>query len=340
MAIAESVEVRSSSGRASSLFRESGAGFHQCWYPVHLSENLAAGEVVGIELGDGRVALYRTEAGELHAMVPYCKHMGSDLSVGEVVGDQLRCAFHHWHYGPDGVCSKIPSGDRIPSAARLQTFPVAERNGVIWIFWGPEPLYAVPDFAGLDPDKEMASLAFEIDFREICAVPPWVFTANIYDIVHNRVVHGIQIGNPEIEHLDDYHTRFSWDAHLQERTEGQQGAWRTQITVFGTNGIATIGHMYDRETHHLAFSAPMGSGGTRMFMVVSTEATDGADEHLEHLKSTHNQIVNEDLPILNTLRMGDDHLVAADRALAGYLRYARDYPRLTFAEIEATPRPS
>jgi phenylpropionate dioxygenase-like ring-hydroxylating dioxygenase large terminal subunit len=323
--------------RSTSLFRSFGRGFHQCWYPVGLSRDLAVGERIGAELCDGRIVLYRGEDGVARAMTPYCAHMGSDLSVGDVVGNDLRCAFHHWRYGPDGRCNDIPSGDRIPPAACQFTFPVEERWGLIWVFWGPEPLYDIPSFPLDDWDDERYVLhPFEAQFAEPLRVEPWVFTTNVFDIVHNRVVHGIKIADPEIIELNPYVRTMHWDASFEERGTGK---WRTDIMVYGTNAISNSGAHDGRVTLQVAGSAPMGALGLRMFMVVATDRSPGAEKHLEERERLHNRLVNEDLPILNTLRFGDDHLVAADRAIAKFLRMAKDYPKATMAQLEASARP-
>lgn len=265
-------------------------------------------------------------------MVPYCKHMGSDLSVGDVIGEELRCAFHHWHYGSDGRCTKIPSGDRIPRAARLSTFPVEDRWGLIWVFWGSEPLYDVPSFEGWD-DATMVYRAFEVELREPMSVDPWVFCANIYDVVHNRVVHGLQIADPSLEQVNDYTTRIHWDATYEER---ESGHLRSDILQYGTNAISTYGEHDGRTTLHLAGTSPLGRDGTRVFITVATTRDEGSEEHLDRQQALHTRFVNEDLPILNTIRLGDDHLVANDKGIVRYLRYARTYPKATMAELERT----
>ena len=97
-------------------------GYEQCWYPLARSEDLPAERIVGRDFLDGRVILYRDSKGSAHVMTSYCPHMGADLGVGEIVGDDVRCAFHHWQYGPDGICTRIPSlrsNDEIPRTARV-----------------------------------------------------------------------------------------------------------------------------------------------------------------------------------------------------------------------------
>ncbi|HVW35325.1 MAG TPA: Rieske (2Fe-2S) protein, partial [Acidimicrobiia bacterium] len=160
-----------------SLFAPLEGGHPVGWYAVALSDQLAGGQVVGIELGDGRLALYRGEDGTVRAMTPYCRHMGADLTVGDVVGNDLRCAFHHWQYGTDGRCSQIPSGDRIPAAAQLRPFPVEEKWGLVWVFWGPEVVYSVPSFQ--EWGDEWVCRAFEVPLAEPLHVAPWIFTTNV-----------------------------------------------------------------------------------------------------------------------------------------------------------------
>lgn len=320
----------------SQVFSLPGRGYHQCWYPVALSSELPAGKVLGIDLCDGRVAVYRSEAGTVHAMVPYCKHMGSDLSVGEVVGEELRCAFHHWHYGTDGRCTKIPSGDRIPAAARLTTFPVEDRWGLIWVFWGDTALYSVPSFEDWD-DATMLYRPFEVELKESIAVDPWIFTSNIFDVVHNRVVHGLQIADPTIEEVDPYHRKVHWDATYEER---ESGKLRSDIVVCGTNSIVTSGEHDGRPTWHVAAVSHLGRRGTRTFMAVATTRGPGDEEHLDRQQALHNRFVNEDIPILNTMRLENVHLVANDRGIARYLRYAKEYPRISMKELEALSLPS
>jgi len=120
------------------------AGFHQSWYAIARSAEVGAGEVIGRDFLDGRAIVYRGENGDAVVMNAYCRHLGADLSMGKVVGNDIRCAFHHWQYGPDGGCTKIPASEKIPKAARMFKFPTAEKWGLIWAFNGTTPLFDVP----------------------------------------------------------------------------------------------------------------------------------------------------------------------------------------------------
>lgn len=310
------------------LLSSLGEGYHQCWYPVALSDDLEPGELRGLEFCDGRIVVYRGEDGDVRAMTPYCKHMGSDLGVGDVVGNELRCAFHHWQYGTDGKCTLIPSGDRIPKSARLSTFPVEERWGIVWVFYGPEPQYPVPTFPTWE--DRLTYLAFEIEFREPLLVDPWIFTSNAFDFQHLRVVHGSKIeADASALDIDDHSIKYRMDL---DHPHG--GSFDLSMHVWGTNCLVTMGEHEGDLSMHVAAGTPMGSLGTRYFMSVAVPKTQGAEE-LERIKAMHTQLLNEDLPIMNTLRMGKNLFVPADRAMNRYFRYARAYPRASMADFGA-----
>lgn len=142
-------EVKSTS----SLWTSMDEGEHCGWYPVALSGDVMPGDLKGVEFCDGQIVVYRGKDGVARASTPYCPHMGANLGVGAVVGNDLQCAFHHWQFGPSGECTAIPSGDRISTSARVFMFSVEERWGLIWVFFGSEPLCPVPSFPNWDEEN-------------------------------------------------------------------------------------------------------------------------------------------------------------------------------------------
>jgi phenylpropionate dioxygenase-like ring-hydroxylating dioxygenase large terminal subunit len=319
--------------RRRAVVADMGPGAHQCWYPIALSSDVPKGTVIGSDLADGRVVIYRGEDGSVRVMSAFCRHMGADLSVGgDVVGNDVRCPYHHWAYGEGGKCTSIASGDAVPKGSSLANLPTAERLGLIWVFFGDTPLYDFPTFEEYD-EQEHAYRAFEIDLEYPLTVEPWVFTTNVFDVVHNRVVHGLQIAEPTIEEVSPYLRRMSWNAeHVGEK---QAGDWRPDIDVVGTNGIRTRSHIDGRFKWYVAALTPCGRAGTKLFFSLVTTKDEKSEDYLDTWQAMHNRFINEDLPILNNMRLGDLHLVNADRAMARFIRAAREYPRTTLDAIES-----
>jgi 3-ketosteroid 9alpha-monooxygenase subunit A len=79
----------------------------------------------------------------------YAAHLAAEMSSGSgarrIEGDSIRCPYHAWRFGPDGICDHIPyfSGT-IPPSARIRAFLVAERFGCIFAWHDPEE--GAPDF--------------------------------------------------------------------------------------------------------------------------------------------------------------------------------------------------
>ncbi len=308
-----------------------GPGAHQCWYPVALSSSVPEGKVLGCEIGDGRIVLYRGDDGVIRAMSAFCKHMGADLSVGgEVVGNGIRCPFHHWTYGDDGRCKHIPAGDEIPRRANLFHFPSREQFGLIWVFFGKAPLYELQTFEDFDEEKHVAR-SYEVQLSDKLVSEPWMSTTNVFDIVHLRFLHKVNITNSEVEEIDPYRRRMSWEADMGDKAAG---GLRLEIYVYGVNSLRTKGDQGGRLKWYIAASVPSVRLGTRFFLTIITTKEAGAVEFLDRQAAMHTQILDEDTPILNNMRLEDLLMVPSDRAMTRFMRSVLKYPRVTMRELE------
>lgn len=120
------------------------------WYPVAPASAWRARQARSWTLGGQRVVIFRGESGRLYAMDAFCPHFGADLGNGEVEGERLRCYFHRWEFeGSDGELAATPAtpGTRCP---RLQTYPVLERFGLVWVWAGQGPAVIPRAWEGLN----------------------------------------------------------------------------------------------------------------------------------------------------------------------------------------------
>jgi phenylpropionate dioxygenase-like ring-hydroxylating dioxygenase large terminal subunit len=126
------------------------------WYAVEFSHSVGSKPTPLKLLGKDYV-LYRGETGQVIALDNQCAHRGASLALGWTEGNCLRCPYHGWRYEADGHCSHIPADapeTPIPKRARVQSYPVQEKYGLIWLFVGspelPEdrrpPIPAFPTF--------------------------------------------------------------------------------------------------------------------------------------------------------------------------------------------------
>jgi len=168
--------------------------FINFWYAAEQSKKVAAKPVAVKMLGQNFV-LYRDESGAAHCTIAACIHRGGALANGQVLGGDIECPYHGWRYGPDGRCTRIPSlgpKAKIPPRARIDSYPVREKYGLIFVFLGdlPEaqrpPLMEVPEWD--DPGYQ-----FDIRDRVVHANQLRAMENGI-DMTHGEFVHSDMMG--------------------------------------------------------------------------------------------------------------------------------------------------
>ena len=141
------------------------------------------------------IALYRVPDGMSVALEDRCPHRFAPLSRGKVNGANLQCAYHGLEFSSDGACARNPWGDgSIPGAARVRTYPVVERDMVIWVWMGDPLLAQEKDVLDLsahlhEPKQTAVWGAFRIRAHyEIVA-------DNLLDLSHGAYLHKGTLSN-------------------------------------------------------------------------------------------------------------------------------------------------
>ncbi|CAG4913674.1 Dicamba O-demethylase, oxygenase component [Paraburkholderia gardini] len=91
------------------------------------------------------VVLYRKADGMPVALADRCPHRFAPLSMGTLLNDQIECLYHGLRFDCSGTCTDNPNGaGLIPKAAKVRSYPLHERWGMVWIWMG-DPEFADPD---------------------------------------------------------------------------------------------------------------------------------------------------------------------------------------------------
>jgi phenylpropionate dioxygenase-like ring-hydroxylating dioxygenase large terminal subunit len=106
------------------------------WFAVEWMRELHEGDVKPIHYFGEDLVLFRTRSGEAKVLDAFCPHLGAHLGHGgRVMGESVRCPFHGWRFdGSSGDCIEIPYCEKIPPRARLRSWPVQEKNGMIFVW--------------------------------------------------------------------------------------------------------------------------------------------------------------------------------------------------------------
>lgn len=139
------------------------------------------------------VVMFRTENGEAVALEDRCCHRLAPLSPGQLIGDTIECPYHGLRFDKTGVCTHVPGQIDIPSRARVRSFPLMERYGLIW-GWMGDPDKAdsarLPDWRWAEDDEWTATRGvFHIKCHYMLSVD------NLMDLSHVGYVHKTTIGS-------------------------------------------------------------------------------------------------------------------------------------------------
>ncbi|WP_246027313.1 aromatic ring-hydroxylating dioxygenase subunit alpha [Novosphingobium umbonatum] len=146
--------------------------------------------------------IFEQEDGTYAMVQDRCPHRFAPLSMGKRVGDTIACGYHGLRFDGKGQCVHNPFSDMIPPAAKLATYPVVARHGILW-FWPGEAEAAdpatIPDFTILDDPRPMVrqSMRMQAHYE--------LLTDNLMDLSHVEFVHENTFNSGGVFWLGQHH---------------------------------------------------------------------------------------------------------------------------------------
>lgn len=177
--------------------------FGRYWSPLLRESDLIDGQPTSARLLDHALVVARLN-GSIVVMDDLCRHFQAALSLGSVeqasCGRQvLRCKYHGWAFNNTGQCVEIPQLDeerRIPGDARVKTYPVQVKHGVVWVKLEESEAADVPEIPAAK-EESLHVLPMQVTKWECSAI---------------RMV---------LSALDDYHFAFLHEGVLGNRSRPQ-----------------------------------------------------------------------------------------------------------------------
>ena len=124
--------------------------------------------------------LFRDENGQISCLSDVCVHRGASLGAGKMHKGCVECPYHGWTFNGQGDVTRIPSlpeETKIPARARVDSYPVKEKYGWVWVFLGDLPEAErppLPDFPEYDDTA---------NYR--CIRGEWLWQADYVRVVEN-----------------------------------------------------------------------------------------------------------------------------------------------------------
>jgi phenylpropionate dioxygenase-like ring-hydroxylating dioxygenase large terminal subunit len=167
------------------------------WYVACWSAEVKVGAMFNRRLLDEPVVFFRKEDGAAVALQDRCPHRFIPLHLGTVRGDRIECGYHGLQFDCSGKCIKNPHGDgKIPAAAKVRSYPVQDRHGMLWIWMGDGDGAAtpVPDYSMIEAGSGyLTSTGGYIHIKANYEL----MAENLLDLSHITYLHDGLLGSPE-----------------------------------------------------------------------------------------------------------------------------------------------
>jgi len=170
------------------------------WYVAAWASEITGDAPFARTICNEAVVLFRDADGRIAAVEDRCSHRAVPLSCGKIVSGRIECGYHGLTFDGSGRCTRVPGQTAIPAQASIRSYPVVEKDTMIWIWMG-------------EPDRADASDILDYPWHDD---PAWPHMAtmvpircnhmlvvdNLMDLSHVGFVHARTIGGDASRHVD------------------------------------------------------------------------------------------------------------------------------------------
>ena len=167
-----------------------------CWYPITFVQDFASDRPYGFTLYNEPFVLFRDTTEKLACLKDICPHRAAKLSDGQIMEGKIECLYHGWQFDREGKCQHIPQlpdEAKIPHNACVKSFPVVEKQGIIW-FWRGKSEEADEKLIPIIPNLECSDF-IATDFVIDLPYDQSYLIENVIDPAHVHISHHGSLGN-------------------------------------------------------------------------------------------------------------------------------------------------
>lgn len=288
------------------------------WYPIGTSGEITAEAPLRSQVLGMKLVAFRDSKGSAHVLSDTCVHRGGSISKGWVKDDCVVCPYHGWEFSGDGKCQTVPSigfDGKPPARAKVDSYPVQEKYGLVFAFLGdlPQeerpPLYEIEEY-GQDGWRAHEMIILDVDFYFERSIE------NGLDPSHNEFVHPAQ-GFPTMTAEDrskplevvdsEWGSRFKLhfdiknpDTELKDMRAEEFRGWASSWH-HGPNILVTwIQFAETSGFHQYFYEAPIDDSHTRIYFINMRNCM-LEPENDKPIYDINYRIAEEDISILKEL---------------------------------------
>ena len=122
-----------------------------------------------------------------------CPHRQAPLSMGKVIGEDIMCIYHGWVMNSNGQCIHIPHQENVAKSVKVDTYPVVEKWGLVWIWIGSSEKTdesLIPDMNWTeDENQSSVFIRFHVNANY------QLMADNLLDLSHSDFLHATSFGS-------------------------------------------------------------------------------------------------------------------------------------------------
>lgn len=332
--------------------------FINFWYAASKADALKDSPIKVKMLGQNFV-LFRDAAGKAHCLSNVCSHRGGSLAGGRIRDGHVECPYHGWQFNGAGACVKIPSlgpedgVNKIPPRTKIDSYPVEEKYGLIFVFLGDLPAEERPpvmDIPEWGPEGVKEGWRATVQQPGIWNIDYKRSIENSIDPAHNEYVHdthGFSGAN------DDYRVH---DLDLKETPWGvgffnkmyspplaeakmRNASGRTEAAFIeagtghhGPSMVWTYIHPSPvAMMHQYLFETPIDEGHTQLFLVTMRNflTTDADDQRIMernlYVAAQDRKILEDVEPVCTPRNKTHEVFMPADVPISRYRDFCKQW---------------
>ena len=169
------------------------------WYIAAWADEIGA-EPLARRICNEPLVLFRDGAGRVGALADRCCHRAAPLSMGKAVGAGIECGYHGIVIDVAGAVVTIPGQTRIPEDARVRSYPVVEKNQLVWVWMGEAARADATKIVDFHYHDDKARWPNRHDVYPIKA-NYMLMVDNLMDLTHLGYLHAKTVGGNPGQHV-------------------------------------------------------------------------------------------------------------------------------------------
>jgi phenylpropionate dioxygenase-like ring-hydroxylating dioxygenase large terminal subunit len=170
------------------------------WYIAAWADEIGRGQLLARRICNEPIVLFREGTGRAGALADRCCHRAAPLSMGSVVEEGIQCGYHGLVIDGSGRCVRIPGQKQIPSDARVRSYPVVEKDQMVWVWMGDPAKADAAKIADYPYHNDPGRWPNKHDVYPIKA-NYMLMVDNLMDLTHLGYLHAKTVGGNPAAHV-------------------------------------------------------------------------------------------------------------------------------------------